>query len=447
MNVRLNNITINCMLAALLSALFASCTNEIEDEADPLSGKNEKGSISFSTYTGGATRANEVTAEILQGTIVSPGTGFSVSAWHEDLFYFIDNVINGTGTKDGIEAGKDGIYDTQADTYFWPALSSDRKMYFRAFNNLTNGAEWADDKKSLKFTVQQNASEQEDLVVAYAKTATIPDNGVQPLNFTHALSKINFSFNGDNDDYKYTINKVEVIAAGKPSATNTAPVMSFIDSESVVQADHVAWAFAKISNNEPLVRTKNVGFGSEANQGVAYTYDKQKPTDGVADIVVNGKNTTKLNYNFMLLPQNGKIAVRVYYKVEDDSDKLIGNCGYFRTDKNGKHEVQDGYDESNGAIYGCKTLIVSLGTPGVPEWKAGNSYRYTLTLPTDNYAGDTDEDGIPDMGVDDNDIDLDGDDDGKDSEFKLEEDNWIEFSVSVDPWTELEYKGNITIKQ
>lgn len=428
------------MLAISLSALFASCNNEIEEEADPLSGKNDKRVMSFSTYTGGATRASEVTQQIIQGTKDNPGTGFKVSARYGNLLYFNDEVLNGTGTQDGVEAGVDGTYDTQTDTYYWPLLSTTNKMYFRAFNNMGDGASWADnDYKTIQFAVKPTAAEQKDLVVAYAEATSVPDNGVQPLEFAHALSRINFSFTGVDEDYTYVVNKVEIIAAGNEA--DKSAVMEF-------PLTSTSWSnFTPITTadkSNPLVKGNDDKSGSVPNQGVLYTYfDSQN--DATKDISFKGSETKALNESFMLLPQSGKIAIRVYYKVMDDKDKLAGNCGYSKTDKKGKHEGDTGYDPSNGAIYGCKTVVVSLGEGTALAWEAGKAYRYTLALPTANFSGDADGDGVADDLYEGK--DLDGDGDGEESEFGMDNDQYIEFSVKVSLWNDIkENDANIIIK-
>lgn len=449
------------MLAILLSALFASCKEEIEEEADPYSKKEYKGGISFSTYTSGATRATDVTTTVLKSS------GFNVSAWYEGTFYFKDNVKNGTGTKDGAETGKDGIFDTQEDTYYWPFFSDSKKMYFRAFNILksTNPAAWADDQyKTIKYSVAKNAADQEDLVIAYAEASSVPDNGVQPLNFTHALSKINFSFEGAEPDKKYTINKIEVIAAGKDDAkmtfnkTTEASAPDGSQPTNGTQGEKVQWditAITSITKDNPLVNNTGV------KQGVLYSY--YSDATGVSNNPTAATDADKVkvamtDQNLMLLPQSGKIAVRVYYKIEDGDGKLIGNCGFYETDSNGNHNTGESDSKyTSGGIRGCKTLIVNLGTDKdnsatpatIPAWQAGYAYRFTMTLPTDNFKGDgsngKDADGVADMGVDDNDNDLDGDGDKDGSEFGMDS-NFIEFSVSVAIWTDVNKETNITIK-
>lgn len=426
---------------ALASLALASCSQDEEFVAEKTNGSNraDKGALSFSTYTAGGTRALDVTSASVQTS------GFQVSAWYDGKIYFSDNAKFENGLAIDNTSVIDGAFDTEGDTYWWPRLSTSDTIGFRAFNNLTAAAEWTDANcLKLKYTVQPTAASQEDLVIAYATASSKPANGVQPLNFTHALSKVNFSFVGASADNKYTINKVEVIAAGQNDA-----VMSFAETTenngtdgaqptTNAQANKVAWSYTGINAAQPLVAQTA---GAPANQGVLYTY--YSDADGVL-----AANLT--DQNFMLLPQTGKIAVRVYYKVEDKKNKLIGNCGYVKTDKFGRHEGQDGYEESS-AIYGCKTVVINLGTdednsatPAViPAWVAGKAYRFTMTLPNDNFIGDQSEDNVPD-GLD-NDVDLDGDGDTDPSEF--DQLTPIRFSVTVSDWVVNDpATSNITIK-
>ncbi len=418
---------------ALASLALASCSQDEEFVAEKTNGSNraDKGALSFSTYTAGGTRALNVTSASVQTS------GFQVSAWYDGKLYFSDEAVFEKGLAIDNTSKIDGAFDTDGDTYWWPRLSTSDTIGFRAFNNLTAAAAWTDANcLKLKYTVQSTAATQEDLVIAYATASSKPANGVQPLNFTHALSKVNFSFVGANADYKYTINKVEVIAAGQNDA-----VMSFAETTenngtdgaqptTNAQANKASWAFTAIDGSVALVKTDD---GAKANQGVLYTYYDN--AEGVAAASLTDQN-------FMLLPQTGKIAVRVYYKVEDKNNKLIGNCGFSKTDKFGRHEGQTGYEESS-AIYGCKTAIITLGSTDVPAWVAGKAYRFTMTLPDDNFIGDQSEDEVPD-GLDEG-VDLDGDNDTDPSEF--DQLTPIRFSVTVSDWVVNDpATSNITIK-
>ncbi len=423
---------------ALASFALASCSQDEEFVAEKTNGSNraDKSVLSFSTYTAGGTRATDVTSADVKEN------GFKVAAWYDGSLYFK------AGESAKVTAA-DGIADTENDTYYWPSFSAG-SIGFRAFN-ISSGAAWtaAKEYESVDFTVASTAATQKDLVIAYAEASAKPENGVQPLNFTHALSKVNFTFNGVTSTNKYTINKVEVIAAGAGTA-----VLSFAETTenggtdgaqptTNAQADKVSWAFTAIDGTAALVKTDD---GAKANQGVLYTY--YSDATGVAAASLTDQN-------FMLLPQTGKIAVRVYYKVEDASGKLIGNCGFSKTDVNGRHEENPKF-VADGAIYGCKTVVINLGTDkdnsatpaDIPAWVAGKAYRFTMTLPDDNFIGDLSGDQVPD-GLDKTDptnpVDLDGDNDTDASEF--DQLTPIRFSVTVSDWVVNDpATSNITIK-
>ena len=427
---------------ALASLALASCSQDEEFVAEKTNGSNraDKGALSFSTYTAGGTRALDVNSASVQTS------GFQVSAWYDGKLYFKDNALFENGLAIDNTSKIDGAFDTEGDTYWWPGITATNKIGFRAFNNGV-GADWNVDYESVKFTVAATAATQKDLVIAYAETGAKPADGVQPLNFTHALSKVNFTFIGANSNYTYTINKVEVIAAGQTDA-----VMSFAETTenggtdgaqptTNAQANKAAWSFTPISGTAALVE-KNATAG--AAQGTLYTYYD----------VAAGTTAGAMNENFMLLPQDGKIAVRVYYKIEDGNGKLIGNCGFSKTDNIGRHEGQTGYDETT-AIYGCKTVVIDLGTDNdhsatpalIPAWQAGKAYRFSMTLPSDNFIGDRSGDKVPD-GLDNTDpsnpVDLDGDNDTDASEF--DQLTPIRFSVTVSDWETETAASNITIK-
>ena len=430
---------------ALASLALASCSQDEEFVAEKTNGSNraDKSVLSFSTYTAGGTRATDVTSTDIKKSKAEDG-GFQVAAWYDGKLYFKDNALFENGLAIDTDDKIDNAFDTEGDTYWWPGITSTNKIGFRAFNNGV-GADWNVDYESLKFTVASTAATQKDLVIAYAETGEKPADGVQPLNFTHALSKVNFTFVGSNEKYTYTINKVEVIAAGQDDA-----VMSFEETTELgaekgttdgsqpntnAQADKVSWDFTAINGDNALVEKEAT---AGAAQGVLYTYYD----------VAAGSTAAAMNENFMLLPQSGKIAVRVYYKVEDAKGKLIGNCGFTKTDAAGRHDGQNDADyEAGSAIYGFKTAIITLGSTDVPAWEAGKAYRFTMTLPADNFIGDRSGDKVPD-GLDSTDpsnpVDLDGDGDTHASEF--DQLTPIRFSVTVSAWETAENNTNITIK-
>ncbi len=444
--VRFNMLKLS-WLAISLSALFASCKEDVEEDVVAEKRNANSGVISFSAYTAGATRAKDVTiADFLSKQ--ETGIAFKVAAWkaNSSNYFFKDDTRNNMGTADGKCEKEDGIFDTKNETYYWPQLSDDYPISFYAFNDVTK-AGWnkSDSPKEVSYQIQNTAGNNYDLVVAYARADEMPVNGVLPLNFIHALSKVNFSFVGaDKDQYIYTVNKVEIISAGNKG------VVSFKKSTEVGSTSNpsemIAWNYTKIndiSSANPLVKSSGAG------QGFLCTYYNNN-----TGFVTGGKTAKAVrNESCRLIPQKGKIAIRVYYKVEyKDSKKLKGNCGFYETDEYGNHNVMLDSDGkvvnsggtnkyTSGGIKGCKTLVVDLGKD-VPEWEPSKAYRFTLTLPTANFRGDFSGDGVADdRDAFGNDLDGDGDDDV--SEFKSA--NPILFSVRVDPWEAKEYNGNITI--
>lgn len=435
---------------ALASLALASCSQDEEFVAEKTNGSNRanKSVLSFSNYTAGGTRGT--TKDVNRAYVVT--YGFKVSAWFDGAEYFSDNAVNNQGTVDGTAAADENIWDTEDNTYYWPTISATKAIDFRAFNNIegTTPWNWAETTgenahKTIQYDIPTTAADQKDLVIAYASATSKPTDGVQPLNFTHALSKINFSFKGANEKLKYTVNRVEVIAAGKNvvSETATAPVMTFADqTATAAQKDAASWnvtanatgALVKADKSDPTN-----GGGVAQKQSVLYTYYDDATGVSNNPQATSDKDVIAMtDQDLMLFPQNGRVVVRVYYKVEsintDGSvNKVIGNCGYSATTTGENGGTLD------SQIRGCKTAIIDLSTT---SWDAGSAYRYTMTLPTDNFIGDISKDGVPD-GLDE-DSDLDGDDDTDPSEFNTL--TPIRFSVTVSAWETAENNTNITIK-
>lgn len=435
---------------ALASLALASCSQDEEFVAEKTNGSNRanKSVLSFSNYTAGGTRGT--TKDVNRDYVVT--NGFKVSAWFDGAEYFSDNAVNNQGTVDGTAAADENIWDTEDNTYYWPTISATKAIDFRAFNNIegTTPWNWAETTgenahQTIQYDIPTTAADQKDLVIAYASATSKPTDGVQPLNFTHALSKINFSFKGANEKLKYTVNRVEVIAAGKNvvSETATAPVMTFVDqTATAAQKDAASWnvtanatgALVKADKSDPTN-----GGGVAQKQSVLYTYYDDATGVSNNPQATSDKDVIAMtDQDLMLFPQNGRVVVRVYYKVEsintDGSvNKVIGNCGYSATTTGENGGTLD------SQIRGCKTAIIDLSTT---SWDAGSAYRYTMTLPTDNFIGDISKDGVPD-GLDE-DSDLDGDDDTDPSEFNTL--TPIRFSVTVSAWETAENNTNITIK-
>lgn len=438
---------------ALASLALASCSQDEEFVAEKTNGSNRVGKsvLSFSNYTAGGTRGT--TKDVNRDYVVD--NGFKVSAWFDGAEYFSDNAVNNQGTVDGTAAADANIWDTEGNTYYWPTVSATKAIDFRAFNNIegTTPWNWAETTgenahKTIQYDIPTTAADQKDLVIAYASATSKPADGVQPLNFTHALSKINFSFKGANEKLKYTVNRVEVIAAGKNvvSETVSAPVMTFADqTATAAQANAASWNVTANATGALVKADKTTpanGGGVAQNQSVLYTYYDDATGVSNNPKAASDKDVIAMtDQDLMLFPQNGRVVVRVYYKVESINEdgsvnKVIGNCGYSTT------MTGENGGTLTSQIRGCKTAIIDLTT--VP-WNAGTAYRYTMTLPTDNFIGDLSEDGVADGlendGTTDN--DLDGDADTDPSEFNTL--TPIRFSVTVSDW-EAEVNNNIVIK-
>lgn len=400
---------------ALAGLGFASCS---DDENVVSEKKQEAGkqALSFSTYTAGATRADVVDAAAVKLS------GFQVNAVYgatgSEVMY-ISNDYAKPGVGYGADKSDADIFDTDGATYYWPFDIADAKpMTFYAFNTLTATAPAFEgtttaNAMNVKYTVAGTAATQEDLVVAKAVATAKPTDGVQPLNFTHALSKVNFSFVGadKNTNYTYTVRKIEVI-------TTKGEGVCEIKAESAAPAsqnDVVAWTF---DNGSTVPAAGNSIYGTAGAVAGGQIYDYSM----TADATVNGATATALNNDFMFYPTNDRVVIRVYYKVTDALGNIVGNCGY---------------DAVEG-VEGYKTAIIAAA-----NWEAGKSYRYTLTLPIATFTGDKDNDKVADDL--DGTTDVDGDADGNDSEFDTAEP--IRFSVTVSAWVDATPANtDITIK-
>lgn len=302
------------LFAAVAALAIVGCTQN--EEFDNLGSKAE---IKVGTVVKATTKAAVTDNTALQGT------GFTVYAYNTGE-KTIDKVIAagdlGTPFMDGVLATYGNNVWTLADgPHYWP-LNSNVQFFAYATDAAATDYKIAVDEifPSLTYRVDADAAKQKDFVVAKLTDQTKTSNAVK-LSFTHALTQVNFSAKGKNENLKYTITSIAI-----QGVANTG-TYSFADG---------TW---------------------EATGTEVYTY----PT--ATDAVVTGADYKALDQDngaLMLMPQamTANSKIKLSYKV------------YSVATVDGK-VVETLIDEITDSL-------IELDKSAA--WEAGKKVRYNLTL-------------------------------------------------------------------
>lgn len=168
-------------------------------------------------------------AEIGVGAVVKNTTRAAIT--NNDNFkkftvysYITDNVYTpgtalGEAYMDGINYSFESAWTNDAtEKYYWPTAASNKKIQFFAYpTDLIDSNSYttpATGYPSFTFTVAAASADQKDLVVAnkqdMASNSEGVTNGTFQLDFTHALTRINFAFVPADGNLTYTIESIVI---------------------------------------------------------------------------------------------------------------------------------------------------------------------------------------------------------------------------------------------
>ncbi len=189
------------LLAVVAALAMAGCSqNDLVDEIDN-GGQISKAEIGFSSVVGKNSRAAAMVTSDLQTQ------GFNVYAYNTGetskgalAITFIENAAI-TYDKEKREWGSQNIF-------YWPATDY---LQFFAYSSkktgLTLTAATTDTYPTLAYTVADTEANQEDLLVAQVADKKKTDAKVS-FEFTHALTQINFSAQGDIEGLTYKVTSI-----------------------------------------------------------------------------------------------------------------------------------------------------------------------------------------------------------------------------------------------
>lgn len=305
------------LLVVMAALAIAGCSQNDLVEGIDNGGKNDKTEIGVNAFVGKASRATDI-----------DNTSFNKFTVHS---YITDNSYAGVGAlgtayMNGVNyTGKKGAWTTTDETkYYWPSITSEKKMQFFAYpTDLASEYELSDSNyPSFSFTVVPTAENQKDLVVAHAanQTSTDTNDGTLSLSFKHVLTKVNFSFVPADTEMKYTVNSISIanLYGGKATYTFDASKGKWTPTGT-----------ADVSYSYPITQAASLN-------------------DGETFYRLGNENAS-----LMLMPQDvsGKV-ITINYTVATSTDFEVFNDS--------------------------KTVTL----PANSIWGIGQSIRYTLTLPT-----------------------------------------------------------------
>lgn len=307
------------LFAAVAALAIVGCTQN--EEFDNMGSKAE---INFGTVVKATTKAAVTDGDSLKKT------GFTVYAYNTGE-NTIDKVINagdlGTPFMNGVSATYDktnSAWTLAGGPHYWP-FNSNVQFFAYATDAAAMGYKIAVDEifPSLTYTVDADAAKQKDFVVAELANQTKTDTAVK-LTFTHALTQVNFSAKGKNENLRYKITSIAI-----QGVANTG-TYSF--------ADNGTWA--------------------AANGKEEYTY----PT--ATDAVVQGAEYIALDQ------KNGALMLIPQAMTADSKIRISYNVYTVATDGEG-NETETLIDEITNAL---------IELNGTADWEAGKKVRYNLTL-------------------------------------------------------------------
>lgn len=171
------------------------------------------------------------TAEIGFNAIVKNTTRAAVTNIKNLGNFKVHSYITGTTFGGSTELGtaymngvlfetEDNTTWTTSDTktYYWPSETTKSVQFFAYPSTLISDFSIPDTGTagypSFNYTVDNEADEQGDLVVAYESNKTATSEGVNAgkltLNFKHILSRINFAYIPGNTNLTYTVTAVKI---------------------------------------------------------------------------------------------------------------------------------------------------------------------------------------------------------------------------------------------
>ena len=384
MNVRQYNIIIKCVLAILLSALFASCKDEDEEYKELSSGNGDK--IGFDAFQDGfqkpTTRAVIDDIADLDNLYVlsmkNNGTGWN-RVFQEDVLTLTNNGYTTNGQ----------IWD-YSPTANW---ENEYNYKFRAFypntfntsagESCANGFHHSDiSTGSTVLTLNNYKSATDprnnsDLLVSTevtrAYSTTLGNDEPVPLNMKHLLACVDFKIK-KKDGASLTINSLKIrqyASKANYDGSKWIPYFDFTSSDMTSNFD-----FYK---NDGTPIKKNYG---QLKKGEFYVEYKDDNTSLLYSAELSDQNKNPIAATTTLVDDycSGLLMIPQTLKSNDETIKLkVGNKSIEGTINRKIEAVIEFYFGNNSST--PLSAIVDLTAGGkIDKWKAGTKYIYTVGM-------------------------------------------------------------------
>ena len=383
-----NKLNLNTMkrlflLLAVVALGLASCTEENFDNYN----NSDSNKIGFNTMVGKNSmfKAYELDANTFEK--------FGVYAYKTDDGLLHDgldpqaqaNTVNNTVNTyiDHLIVNKSGgswTYD--GSPYFWPINDEKLQFFGYAGDYVQNWLPLKYENSQLTFpsfeydVSELNAEDQKDLIIAYtpnqSKSINNNNSGQVKLNFKHILTQVNFSIKGENPDYYYYIEKIELKYVNKHGK------FTFYDGvygETPADAgNHTKFTEygGKWEDQYNASNYVDYTYFDESSHGGMFTINKVNSGNSHEYISLgDGSDRDQSINNFkkralMLIPQypstNNNTVISVTYKVKDATNQSV----ILSTTATAPLKYKDG-DPNNDN--------------NTPCWCPGIKIRYRLILP------------------------------------------------------------------
>lgn len=321
------------MSVAAVVALTACSSEEIVEPA--AQSGNE---ITFGIVSERATRAASIetsTSYAFKSFFVSAGVSGSTNSYFVNDQYF---------KADGVNTWK---IDSKTQPHAWPSYALDFYAYANGTKDMFsyNGG-----SPELVFEVDEDATKQTDLLVAYAPNSTKPEgDNRQKLVFKHALSQVVFKAKNTSENLKIVIDGVSMV--------KIAPSATFKYKDAYTKLENGKLPLDSWTNRNSDEKTYGVTF-ADVTLGANNANGVQNLTDG-----------TGAEDNVMLMiPQTLEIAETLldgfYFQV---------SCRIYNVSEDGTESLIYGDETANS-----KNVLIAPAANVV--WMPGVKYIYTFNF-------------------------------------------------------------------
>lgn len=320
------------LLTAVAALAIVGCTQNEEIEK-----VGEKAEINFGTIVSKTTRAAVTDDTALQGT------GFTVYAYNTEQVITDADTKLGSAFMSGVEVTHSESWAVTGGPYYWP-YSGKVQFFAYATDAAVKNYKVAANAKypTLEYTIAAEASAQKDFVVAKSMDESKPKTNVSVnLQFTHALTQVNFSAKGSNDNLKYTISSISIEGLANTGtysfADNTWAVTGTAGTYVYPTAENASVSGTKVTTLDqskgalmlmPQAMTANSKIKISYNVYNADNVQIDAVTD--AEIALNGKDAweagKKVRYTLTLSSEGATISFAPEvgsWSTNDDKDTPV----------------------------------------------------------------------------------------------------------------------------